>query len=124
MESEMTTNRRQFSRVSFDAPAQLTALKSTHLAKVLDLSFKGALVSLTEPTRWPVGTPCQLTLRLAQLDATIGMMAEVAHCEDTLLGLQCRSIDLDSITHLRKLIELNLGDPASLERELQALATH
>ena len=124
METDMSTNRRQFSRVSFDAPAQLTAMKSTHLAKVLDLSFKGALVSLPEPTRWPVGTPCQLTLRLAQLDVSIGMLAEVAHCEDTLLGLQCRSIDLDSITHLRKLIELNLGDPASLERELQALATH
>jgi PilZ domain len=124
MEIDMTTNRRQFSRVSFDAPAQLNVAHGKHMAKVLDLSFKGALVNLTEPARWPVGTPCELTLRLAQLDVSIGMLAEVAHSEDTLLGLQCRSIDLDSITHLRKLIELNLGDPASLDRELQALAAY
>jgi PilZ domain len=120
----MTAERRQFSRVSFDAPAQLTVLQGKHTAKVLDLSFKGALVSLPEPTRWPVGTSCQLTLHLAELDVSIGMLAEVAHTEDTLLGLQCRSIDLDSITHLRKLIELNLSDPALLERDLHALATH
>jgi hypothetical protein len=120
----MTAERRQFFRVSFDAPAQLTVLQGKHMAKVLDLSFKGALVSLPEPARWPVGTPRELTLHLSQLDASIGMLAEVAHSEDTLLGLQCCSIDLDSITHLRKLIELNLGDPALLERELQALAAH
>jgi PilZ domain len=120
----MTTNRRQFARVSFDAPAQLSVMDRKHMAKVLDLSFKGALIRLPEPPRWSVGTPCQLTLHLAQLDVSIGILAEVAHSEDTLLGLQCRSIDLDSITHLRKLIELNLGDPALLERELQALAAH
>jgi len=30
-------------------------------------------------------------------------------------------IDLDSISHLRRLVELNLGDEALLERELAAL---
>jgi hypothetical protein len=35
--------------------------------------------------------------------------------------LLCESIDLDSITHLRRLVELNAGDPALLERELTAL---
>jgi hypothetical protein len=33
----------------------------------------------------------------------------------------CRSIDIESITHLRRLIEVNLGDPAASERELKAL---
>ena len=32
------------------------------------------------------------------------------------------SIDLDSITHLRRLVELNLGDEKLLERELSHLA--
>jgi hypothetical protein len=35
----------------------------------------------------------------------------------------CRSIDLDTVTHLRRLIELQLGDPALLERDLAEL-TH
>jgi hypothetical protein len=36
-------------------------------------------------------------------------------------GVLCRSIDLESITHLRRLIEVNLGDPAASDRELKAL---
>jgi len=39
-----------------------------------------------------------------------------------LLGLSCREIDLDSITHLRRLVALNLGDEALLDRELGLLA--
>jgi len=29
----------------------------------------------------------------------------------------CQRIDMDSITHLRRLIELNAGDPGLLQRE-------
>lgn len=49
------------------------------------------------------------------------MLVTLAHQKDGLLGLQCREIDLDSITHLRRLIELNLGSSELLERELGAL---
>ena len=38
-----------------------------------------------------------------------------------LIGFVCRHIDVDSISHLRRLVELNLGDEALLERELAAL---
>ena len=38
-----------------------------------------------------------------------------------LVGMVCRHIDVDSISHLRRLVELNLGDEALLERELAAL---
>ena len=39
------------------------------------------------------------------------------HC----VGLLCRTIDLDSVTHLRRLIELQLGAPSLLERDLAEL---
>ena len=38
-----------------------------------------------------------------------------------MLACAARSIDLDSITHLRRLVELNSGDAAMLERELHTL---
>lgn len=119
-------DRRQFSRVVFDAPADLSAAGAAHPVKLVDLSLKGALVSSNHPPPgWMLGTQCTLTVRLTQVDARINMAAEIAHVEGNQLGLLCRSIDLDSITHLRKLIELNLGDPALLERELKALmASH
>ena len=51
------------------------------------------------------------------------MWATISHIDGRHLGLCCTSIDLDSITHLRRLVELNAGDPAILERELTALLT-
>jgi hypothetical protein len=51
------------------------------------------------------------------------MDTAVAHIEGTRVGLRCLHIDLDSITELRRLVELNLGDAAQLDRELHALGT-
>jgi len=45
----------------------------------------------------------------------------VAHSEAGHIGLTCQHIDLDSAAHLRRLVELNLGDETQLRRKLQAL---
>lgn len=118
----MFQERRRYSRIAFHAPATLTFHDKTFAAAVLDLSLKGALVRL------PAGaaderTFCKLRVQL-KLDDTpdeIIMEARVVHSEGPLAGLLCLTIDLDSITHLRRLVELNLGDPSLLDRELSAL---
>ena len=55
------------------------------------------------------------------IDASIRMDVTVAHVEDQHIGFRCEHIDLDSITHLRRLVELNVGDIDILNRELSAL---
>jgi len=35
--------------------------------------------------------------------------------------LQWQNIDLDGLTHLRRLLELNMGDPEEMHRELAEL---
>lgn len=61
-------------------------------------------------------------LKLATDDtATIMMSVELVHKEKGRLGFKCKHIDIDSITHLRRLVELNLGNADMLERELSAL---
>jgi len=53
------------------------------------------------------------------------MEGHLAHVGDNnTVGIRCESIDLDSISHLRRLVELNLGDPELLNRELSALVSH
>jgi len=89
--------------------------------QVLDLSLKGALLQLPEGAAVAQGTPCLLKLRLSDQETSIAMAGEVAHVEADRVGILCRSIDIESITHLRRLIEINLGDAALLERELIAL---
>ncbi|MNL44802.1 Cyclic diguanosine monophosphate-binding protein [compost metagenome] len=49
------------------------------------------------------------------------MDVQLTHQDNGQLGFECRHISLESIERLRRLIELNLGDQAELERELGAL---
>ena len=54
---------------------------------------------------------------------TIRMEVAVVHHLAGYYGLACREIDLDSVTHLRRLVALNLGDETLAEREFAQL-TH
>lgn len=114
------SDRRRFWRAAFQANVQLVDAIGATPAELIDISLKGALVNV--PSQWSgrAGDTCRLELRLAD-DAEIAMDAVVAHVEAGRLGLRCRDIDLDSITHLRRLVEVNSGDPALLDRELAAL---
>jgi hypothetical protein len=113
--------RRHFSRVAFDADAVLTTTADRLAVKVVDLSLKGALLRLCAPVPVAAGTPCLVEVMLGE--ARVAMAAEVAHVKGELMGVLCRSIDLESITHLRRLIEVNLGDPRLAERELKSLVS-
>ncbi|HEY3431896.1 MAG TPA: PilZ domain-containing protein [Rhodocyclaceae bacterium] len=118
----MTQNadRRHFWRAAFESPVRLIDAHGTTEARLVDLSLKGGLVEVQEG--WPVhkGEHCQLHLLLAE-DVAINMWTTVTHLEGRRAGLHCDRIDLDSITHLRRLVELNSGDPSLLDRELPEL---
>ena len=114
------TERRSFWRAVFRSPIRLTTHHGEVSAQLHDLSLKGALLETSTAWSGKPGEECQISLKLAP-DATIGMWAEVMHVEGRQIGLRCKSIDLDSITHLRRLVELNSGDPALLDREFSSL---
>lgn len=116
----MTSERRKFHRILFDAPAIIQ--NGQYTSKVIDISFKGILLQKPEGMEVSTGDQLGITVVLDQnADTTITMSTEVAHEESDSIGLRCRDIDMDSISHLRRLVELNLGDPELLERELENL---
>lgn len=119
----MPHERRHFVRVGFDAPALLTTSSDAYSVHVQDLSLKGALIVAPPQAALEPGMLCQITIPLAETESHIAMSAQVAHVAGLHTGLLCRSIDLDSVTHLRRLIELQLGDPALLERDLAELTS-
>ncbi|HEX8963593.1 MAG TPA: PilZ domain-containing protein [Rhodocyclaceae bacterium] len=115
-------DRRKFWRAAFSAPVKLVSDSAAVDAKLDDISLKGALLEV--PSDWPgkAGDRCKLHLRLGgERSEEIAMWGRVTHLEGRKVGLACESIDIDSITHLRRLVELNSGDPTLLERELSAL---
>ncbi|MCH7477244.1 MAG: PilZ domain-containing protein [SAR324 cluster bacterium] len=107
--------------MAFPATSTLVAGGKGQTTQLVDLSIRGALVE--EPAEWalPNGSRCELELRLTDSDVVISMAMEVAYSKEGRVGLRCLSIDLESITHLRRLLELNLGDPQLVERELLQL---
>lgn len=117
----MSAERRLYTRIAFHAPARLLLNERTIEVSILDLSLKGALVGLPDDTPVPVDISCTLDVALDEMGDRIRMETRIRHSEGRHVGLTCYSIDLDSVTHLRRLVELNLGDPALLERELSAL---
>jgi len=112
--------RRQFWRAMFNSPVRLTTHDSASYAQLVDISLKGALLEASPTWEGKLNDPCQLRLDLAP-GTTISMWGTVVHIDEHQIGLRCDSIDLDSITHLRRLVELNAGDPSTLEREISAL---
>lgn len=117
----INTERRQFTRVSFASGAELITTQGHLHCQVMDISLKGVLLQLPSHDASLAGLPCLVKLPLPGGDIVISMAGELAHVEGDHAGVLCRSIDLESITHLRRLIEVNLGDATASERELKAL---
>lgn len=112
---------RKFTRIHFHGDATLSIGDSEMPCEVLDLSLKGALLQVSGPVDAAPGQRCLLELALDDGTATVRMEGDIAHHGNGRIGLVCREIDLDSITHLRRLLELNLGDAELLHREFSAL---
>ncbi|MEW8043149.1 MAG: PilZ domain-containing protein [gamma proteobacterium symbiont of Phacoides pectinatus] len=122
MNQQSQPERRNFNRVLFDTPVTLDSGGRRYESTLIDLSLKDALVRLPEQFSATTGSPVELRIGLNEGQLTITMQTVVAHATGGTLGLKCLNIDIDSITHLRRLIELNLGDPELLKRDLGTLS--
>lgn len=114
-------DKRRFHRIDFDAPCELHCQDQVWPTEVLDISLKGVLVQKPEGWKAPLNEPCEVVIHLNEREAGIVMAVELKHVEDHRLGFRCQYIDLESATHLKRLVELNLGDQALLEREFAHL---
>ena len=111
---------RRFTRIPFDVPVTLNSAAGSWDAELIDISLHGALIKAPAPMTEATEHQYQLSVHLDG-GHNICMDVVIAHQRDDELGLRCVDIDLESVTHLRRLIELNLGETELVERELSAL---
>ena len=113
-------NRRRFQRFHFEGTVKLYSDKAMWESKLVDVSLKGVLIE--RPLEWngKVGSRFRMDLRINQT-VIISMGVNAAHIMPHRIGFEWQKIDLDSFAELKRLVELNLGDPAILNRELSAL---
>src|SRR6188508_2786584 len=117
---DAANERRKFSRILFDAHVELAQGDFHWRASLLDISLKGLLLQQTLPIEVLHNEPILVKILLSD-NTCIAMSVIVAHQHHNQTGLTCTSIDIDSVSHLRRLIELNLGDALAAERELSEL---
>jgi hypothetical protein len=123
MEPESPTDeKRRFSRVSFDTDVHLVGAEGSWHVRLMDISLKGILTALPPNWHTKIGDHYLVEMLTENQEATIRMEVSVAHVEEDYAGFRCEHIDLDSVTHLRRLLELNLGDTEILYRELSELS--
>lgn len=113
--------RRKFSRVVYQTSASIEQNGVTWKSNILDLSLKGALLST--PSNWIHGNheDYEITFQLNESDINIEMDLKLVQENKEHLRFEIDHIDINSASHLKRLIELNVGNDALLHRELEQL---
>lgn len=116
------TEDRHYHRVNFDSMVEFKTSEVEYVCELVDISIRGALIAACSGATPQSGTPCQLTISLNDADENkIIIIGTVARKIENRVGIHCESIDVNSMTHLRKLIEYNLGDVELVNRDFDAL---
>ena len=113
--------KRRFTRIPFNATAHLASSDGSWFSKLVEVSLKGALITAPKDWQAELGEHFLLEIRLDNSDVVISMEVAVAHIDADHIGLNCINIGLESISHLRRLIDFNLGNEEMLDRELHHL---
>ncbi len=114
---------RRFTRIPFHVPAQLeVGGGAKRPCSLVNVSFRGALVELPQGPAPAAGSTCAVTIDLDPTSgARIRMDGDVAHQNDLRIGIRADELDLESVQHLRRILEVNVGDEALVLRELGEL---
>ena len=118
--SEQPSDRRRFRRIAFDAKTELVQDGHVWPVQLVDVSLKGVLVQRPQDWHGHRYESFDVDIHL-DAETDVKMQVRLTHDDHGQLGFVCEHIDLDSISHLRRIIELNLGDQEELEREFAAL---
>ncbi|MCG3721637.1 PilZ domain-containing protein [Vibrio cincinnatiensis] len=117
------TDRRRFSRILYQAPATLIQGQRQLATCIQDLSLHGLLLwAVDEPNINP-SEPLDVEFTLPESDITLTMVAKLVRQNERILHLKIDHIDIESIAHLKRMIELNVGNDELLHRDIEHLAS-
>jgi len=115
------TSTRRFSRVKCVEKCVVETAAGPHEVTLLDISLRGALVehdaalSVTKGDRW------KLIFQLDHSDIVLEFGVEVIHSHENLAGVKFIEVDLDTMIHLRSLMEARTVNPDQVRYELEFL---
>jgi len=120
------SDKRNYARVQFVEKAQVKYAGSTVECCVLDISLKGVLLQFSTESLPDISEKQEVVIlmELAGSDICLEFHAHASHFDDHTIGFCFTTMDSESITHLRRLLELNTGDPEEIDRELSYMVNN
>ena len=112
--------RRQYTRIPFSAEILMQSGNEEWTCNLLDISLNGMLVEPPGNININPNNPCAVALFLSD-DVIINARVRIRHTAVDRWGLQYINIDVDSLQHLRHLLEVNLEDTDLINREFAQL---
>ena len=110
--------RRNFQRVPFATKAEITCEEKKFRGELLDISLQGALIEGEEIIPFETGNICELLIHLSGSEITLQFDVNFVHREDKKLGFRFIGEDTETMTHLKRLLELNIGSSEILDKEI------
>ena len=111
-------NKRYYKRVDFHVNAAARVDNILYTGELYDISLKGALIKMNRRLGSSLGKTGNVMLKLPNSNITLEFEAKIVHQKDDFLGFKFVGADVDSITHLRRLLVLNTGDEEEIDREI------
>ena len=112
---------RHFHRIDFVVKADFAADGEACEAFLVDISLKGAMVEFLSHCNASLGSNCSLTVKLSCSDVQLAFEGEIVRVLGEVAAIRFTKVDIDTMIHLRRLLELNSGDPEEIRSELHEL---
>jgi len=110
-------NLRNYQRIQFQTTATILVDEQKITCEVIDLALRGALLQTRDSLPLKTGEKVQVNIELPDSELLLAFGAELIHHEQHQYGFLFIDADVESLAHLRRLLELNLGDGEQVDRE-------
>lgn len=118
------TDQRHYRRIPFQTEAEILFAEHRSVGDLVEIALRGALVRIADQPSLQVGDQGQIRIGLSNSDLSLSFGVELIHRQDTLYGFLFVDADDASLAHLRRLLELNIGDGEEVDRELSYWLQH
>lgn len=115
----MIQEKRRFTRIRFRVKAEIRVEDILYPVETIEnLSVGGCLLPIE--TVFEPGTPCRITIVLAETDSDLSVKVEGVIIRSSPEGAAVRftHIDPDSLFHLKSIVRYNALDPDAVEMEI------
>ncbi|WP_061034994.1 MULTISPECIES: PilZ domain-containing protein [Vibrio] len=116
------TERRRFSRIIYQVSALVEQSDLALQATIQDLSLHGLLLRAENANSLESSLPVEVAFSFVQSEQVMQLTADIIAVASNEIRLKIINIDIDSISQLKRFIELNVGNNELLNRELEYLS--